>query len=181
MRGFTLAELLTAVAVLALLAGLVLPGLAVNDDRRLEVAAAEVRDALRFARAEAMRRAKKSIFDAESSPGRIKVILVSTSGCSSYASAGAATDPRTKRDFDVDIVGGAFSAGVTVTPRFLAPGGTAYGGVVFDSSGAAVDACQVTGMDSKGTPQAGSEVVLALGARQVSVALDVATGRVTGP
>lgn len=176
-RGFTLAELLITVALLAILAATMIPNLNSADADRLEVAAAEVRNALRFARSEAMRRGQTVLFDAESSPGHIKL---SDTSCTPFGTPKKIDDPRTKLAFDVDVSGGPYSSGVTVTPRFMVDG-TAYGGVVFDATGAAVDACRVTSMNGKGTPQAGSGVVLSLGTRQAALALDVATGRVSGP
>lgn len=177
MRGFTLAEMLLVVALLAVLAGVMVPAFDSGDDRPLEVAAAEVREALRFARAEAMRRQQRVLFDAESRPGRVKVIDIE---CTSMGAAKVINDPRTRRAFDVDVSGGPFSSGVTVTPRFMA-GGSAWGGVIFDAAGSATDVCQVTGMNNKGVPEAGSGVVLSRGGRQLTIALDATTGRVTGP
>lgn len=177
-RGFTLVEALVVVSLLATLAAVALPSLSTLDDRRLEVAGGEVRNALRLARAEALRRGKSVLVDAESSPGHVKLLV---SACSSYGNGTAVTDPRTKSNFDLDVTGGPFSAGVAVTPRFLASGGSAYGGLVFGADGSANDVCQVTGSNSQGTPQAGSQVLLSLGPRQAVVAIDPPTGRVTGP
>ena len=180
LRGFTLVEMLIVVALLAIVGRIMAPALSDSDERRLDAAAVEVREALRFARAEALRRAKKTLVDAESAPGRVKVFWLSGSGCNVFGGPSAATDPRTKSAFNVAVSSGAFSDGVTVTPRFMG-GGSAWGGVVFDADGAAGDACQVSGMVSKGALEAGSGVMLSLGARSVSVNLDAATGRVTGP
>lgn len=177
MRGFTLAEMLIVVALLAIIARVMAPALAGSDDRRLEVAASEVRESLRFARAEALRRGQRVLVDAESSAGRVKLFVTS---CTPTGMPKVINDPRTKRAFDVDVAGGPYSGGVGVTPRFMA-GGSAWGGVIFDATGAAADVCQVTGMTSQGTPQAGSGVVLSLGGKQVTLALDAPTGRVTGP
>ncbi len=179
MRGFTLAEMLVVVAVLTVIAGIVVPSLAAHDPQRLEVAAGEVRDALRFARAEAMRRGKPALLDAETAPGKLKVLWLS-SGCSSMSSFSAATDPRSKSAYVVDVSGGAFSRGVTVTPRFLVAA-TAYGGLVFDAAGRPSDVCAVASKNGKGNPEVGSNVVLTLGDRQLTVLLDVVTGRVTVP
>lgn len=175
--GFTLAELLVTVAFLAILAATLIPNMNSADADKLDVAAIEVRNALRFARSEAMRRGQTVLVDAESSPGHIKV---SDTACTSFGTPVVVDDPRTKLSFDVDVSGGPFSGGVGVTPRFMVAG-TAYGGVIFGTAGNAADACQVTGMSSKGTPEAGSGVVLSLGTRQVALVLDAATGRVTGP
>jgi len=177
-RGFTLVEMLIVVSLLAVLAAVVVPSLSTLDDQRLSVAASEVRNALRLARAEALRRGKPVLVDAESSSGRIKLFV---SSCTAYSSSSTVADPRTKSAFDLDITGGPFSGGVVVTPRFLASGGTAYSGLVFGSDGSASDVCQVSGTNSQGTPQAGSQVLLSLAGRQVVVAIDPTTGRVTGP
>ncbi|MBK7665186.1 MAG: GspH/FimT family pseudopilin [Sterolibacteriaceae bacterium] len=147
------------------------------DADKLDVAATEVRNALRFARSEAMRRGQSVLVDAESSPGRVKLSAIS---CTSFGTPKVVNDPRTKLSFDLDVGGGPYSGGVGVTPQFMA-GGTAYGGVIFDATGAAADTCQVTGMSSKGTPQAGSGILLSRGTRQAKIALDAATGRVSGP
>lgn len=176
-RGFTLVEMLIVVVLLAIIARVMVPSLAGNDERRLDVAASEVRESLRFARSEALRRGQKVLFDAESSPGRLKILVTS---CTSSGSPKSVTDPRTKLTFDVNIADGPFSGGVVVTPQFIVAG-SAWGGVVFDASGEAVDACQVTGMNGKGTPEAGSKVLLSLAGRQLSVSLDPPTGRATGP
>ncbi len=176
-RGFTLAELLITVAFLAILAATLIPNMNSADADKLDVAAVEVRNALRFARSEAMRRGQTVLVDAESSPGHIKV---SDTACTSMGTPVVVKDPRTKLSFDVDVSGGPFSGGVGVTPRFMVAG-TAYGGVIFGTTGAVVDACQVTGMNSKGVPEAGSGVALSLGTRQVALVLDVATGRISGP
>ena len=177
--GVTLVELLIVVSLLAVLASVVVPTLSTLDDQRLTVAASEVRNALRLARAEAMRRGKSVLVDAETSPGHVKLLVTS---CSSYStSATAVTDPRTKSAFDLDVTGGPFSGGVAVTPRFLASGGTAYAGLVFGADGSANDVCQVSGTNGEGAPQAGSQVVLSLSGRQAVVAIDPPTGRVTGP
>jgi prepilin-type N-terminal cleavage/methylation domain-containing protein len=179
LRGVSLTEMLTVVALLAVLAGVMVPSLAPHDGTRLEVAAAEVRDALRFARAEALRRGKPALLDAETTPGKLKVIWLSAN-CNGLSSFTAATDPRSKVAFAANVTGGAFSAGVVVTPRFLA-GGTAYGGLVFDAHGKPSEACVVSSKTSKGAPEAGSNVLLTLGDRQATVSVDGVTGRVSGP
>lgn len=178
-RGVTLLEMLIVVTLLAIVARISLPSLNGNDAQRLEVAASEVRDALRFARSEALRRGKSMLVDAESTPGQVRVMATS-SACSSFSSFSAAIDPRSKSAYVVNITAGAFSGAVAVTPNFLAAG-SAYGGLIFDASGKPADVCQVSGKTSRGAPEAGSSVLLTLGAQTRSVFIDRDTGRITTP
>lgn len=186
LRGFTLVEMLVVVTLLAALAGVVVPSLSSLNDHRLDVAAIEVRDALRFARSEAMRRGQPTLVDAETAPGKIKVLALSSGSplvpatCNSYSASNTVADPRTKSAFVIDITGGTFSGGVVVTPRFLVSG-TAYAGLIFNAHGVPSDVCQIAGTNSKGAPAAGSNVVLTLGNRQTTVSLDTGTGRVSTP
>jgi prepilin-type N-terminal cleavage/methylation domain-containing protein len=176
-RGFTLVEMLIVVSLLAILSAVMLPSLSALDDQRLEVAAAEVRNALRFGRSEAMRQDNDMLVDLGSAPGSVKIFK----GSCSSSSTTAVIDPRTKLGFNVNVADGPFSRGVTVTPRFLASSGTAYDSVIFGSDGKARDVCQISGTNSQGTPQAGSQVLLSLGSRQVAISVDPTTGRVWGP
>ena len=178
-HGFTLVEALIVVTLLAVLAAVALPTLSTLDDRRVAVAAGEVRGALRLARAEAMRRGRSVLVDAESAPGHMRLYVAA---CATYGSGSTVvTDPRTKSAFDLDVVGGPFSAGVLVTPRFVASSGSAYAGLVFAADGSASEVCQVAGGNSRGMPQAGSQVLLSLANQRASVNIDPPTGRVTGP
>lgn len=174
-HGVTLAELLIAAALLVTLAAVVLPTWSINDSSKLSVAAATVGNALRFARSEAMRTNGNVLVDAETVPGHL---LLKSSGC---ASTGAAPllDPQTKRAFDVTVSDGPYSGGVAMTARFLA-GGAARGGLVFDASGAATLACSVAAQTAHGAPEAGSGIDLTYSGQTRTVAIDPATGRVTG-
>lgn len=173
--GATLAELLITLVVLALAAAAVLPNLSFNDSNKLAVAAEAVGNALRFARSEAMRTASNVLVDAETVPGRL---LLSVRGCSA-AGAAAVIDPQTKRAFDLAVSSDARAEGVVVTPKFIA-GGSPWSGLVFDATGAAVQACSVVAQVARGTPQAGSGVDLSFGGKTRTIAIDPPTGRVTG-
>ena len=88
--------------------------------------------------------------------------------------------PTTKRAADIAVTDGSFSGGVVVAPAFNVAS-IAYSGVVFDASGSAVQACEISTMTRKGAPQAGSGIVVSLAGKSARVALDAATGRVTWP
>ncbi|MBK7616687.1 MAG: GspH/FimT family pseudopilin [Burkholderiales bacterium] len=173
--GYTLAETLVVVSLLAVMAAVALPSLGTLDLQRLDVAAAEVRNALRLARSEAMRLNTNVLVDMGSAAGHVKLYKGSCG-----ASSTAIIDPRSKRAFDVDVAGGPYSGGVTLTPQFMAAG-TAYNGLVFASSGVPTDVCQLPAAASQGAPQAGSQVLLSYGGSQLAVAIAPATGRVWGP
>jgi type II secretory pathway pseudopilin PulG len=65
-HGITYIEIMITLTLLAIIAGVALPNLANNDSRKLDVAAAEVAQAIRFTRLEAMRTtsSKGIVFDA---------------------------------------------------------------------------------------------------------------------
>ncbi len=176
-RGFTIAEMLVVVAILGTLATVLVPNLSFNDSSELSVAAGETGNALRLARSEAIRSGRSVLVDAGSAPGRIKLLYAD---CSAIGTFPALTDPITRRAADVAVTDGMFSNGVVVAPGFMVSS-TAYSGVVFDATGAAVQACEVATMTRKGPPQAGSGIVLSAAGNSVRVALDAATGRVTWP
>ncbi len=176
-RGLTLTELLVTIAVLSILAAITMPSLTLNDGQRLAVAADRVGNALRIARHDAMTSGQAVLVDAETAPGRL---LLTRRGCSVVGgSAAAVTDPMTRSPFNADISAGPSSGGVTLTARFMVAG-TPWAGLVFDPSGAAVQACSVASQIARGTPEAGSSIDLAFGGRTASVSIDPATGRISG-
>ncbi len=175
-KGFTLAELLVVVAVLATVGAVVVPSLASDDGRMLGVAASEAGNVLRLARAEAVRSGRAVLVDAGSSTGRIRLLYAD---CSAGAVA-AVTDPGTRRAVDVAVSDGPFTRGVVLTPGFKA-NGSAYSGLVFDASGAAAQVCDVAAMSRKGQPQAGSGLTLAGARSSVLVTVDPPTGRISWP
>lgn len=175
--GFTLAELLVVVAVLAITARVLVPTLNFGEASQLSVAAGETGNALRLARSEAVRSGRSVLVDAGSVPGRIKLLYAD---CSASGSFPAVTDPVTRRAADVAIAEGTFSNGVVVSPGFKVAG-VAYAGIVFDPGGAAVQACDIAGMTARGTPQAGAGITLSSGGKSVLIAIDPPTGRVSWP
>ena len=178
-RGFTLLETLVVLVLIGIVALAAVPLLSSQDPTKLDVAAAEVGNALRFAISEAERTGGYIWVDGSVS-GHLQVSQVVSS-----TSLVAVTDPLTKRALDVDTSGPAFSGQVSMAPRFI-QGGTAYtqllivgAGVVGPGTGTQLYVYQ--GSTLKGPLQAGSGVVLTLGPQSVTVALNEITGLVTLP
>ena len=73
-RGFTLLELTLVSAILGVIAVAALPNLASSDPSRLDLAALQVADAMRYARSEAIRTGVPHGFRQEISQKRIRVM-----------------------------------------------------------------------------------------------------------
>lgn len=173
-EGFTLGEILVVVAIVAILVGVAVPFLSSQDSKKLEVAAQETGNALRFAVNEARRTGSYILVDAKTTAGRLKVVKSDATG----ANLGAVNDPLTKRALDIDTAGSAFSGPVSMTARFM-QGGTAYTQLLISP------ATQLQVFDGPSTNvgalQSGSGIVLALGGSSVTVTINESTGFVAIP
>lgn len=173
-EGFTLGEVLTVVAITGVIAAVVIPLLLSQDSKKLEVAAQETGNALRFAVNEARRTGSYILIDAKTTAGRLKLVKSDATG----ADLGAVNDPLTKRALDIDTAGSAFSGPVSMTARFM-QGGTAYAQLLISP------ATQLQVFDgpaaNMGALQSGSGIVLALGASSVTVTINETTGFVAIP
>ena len=79
-RGYTLLEMLIVVTITGLVATLVMPSLSSNDVAKLDAAASEVVDAVRFARSEAIRAGEQYGVDANVAAQRVRVYRLDVSG-----------------------------------------------------------------------------------------------------
>ena len=177
-RGLTLAELLVTTAILAVLAAAAVPLLSTNDPQKLNVAAAETANLLRFALSEARRTGGYVLVDGKSTAGRLKLFNSNASGqVPPTSGTSAIADPLTKLATDLNVQAGAFSTGVTLTPQFQA-GGSAWPQLLI---GPGLSSLQGFDSSAKGALQANSGVVLSYGGKSVTVGINAVTGLVTLP
>lgn len=181
-RGLHLIELLIVVAILGMVALVAMPHLAATDPARLDLAAREVADALRFARSEALRTAQPHgvLVDhdaSETSYQDIAVYRVDTTA-SPFAIAALVYHPVDKQPYDRAVGGGAQGSGIRLDSAsapfaFVAVTGRQQH-IHFDAGGAPV-------LYQSGTPQRLQDgaVLLTNGQEQRTVRVAPATGRVT--
>lgn len=173
--GFTLVEMLIVVTILGVVATVALPLLSSNDPQKLNVAAEETANTLRFALSEARRTGGYVLVDGKTTAGRLKLYYSNSSANLTTA----INDPLTKRTLDLNVSSSAFSQGVTLTPQFRA-GGLANKQLLIGPG-----LTQIQGFDgigiNQGTLQANSGVLLTLGSKSVTVSINQITGLVTLP
>ncbi len=179
-RGFTLLETLVVALLIGTVALAAVPLLSSQNPTKLDVAAAEVGNALRFAFSE-VERIGGCVWVDGSVSGHLQVY--SSAGCAS-SGWGVVSDPLTKRALDLDTSGPAFSGQVSMVPKFFW-GGTAYTQLLIVGPGGVGPGTGTLyvyqGSTYKGPLEAGSGVVLTLGPQTTTVALNETTGLVTLP
>lgn len=172
--GFSLTEILIVISIIAIIAVVAVPLLSSLGSKKLDVAAEEVGNALRFALSEAGRTGAYVLVDARTVPGHLKILKSDATG----ADLGAVNDPLTRQAVDIATAEAARSAPVTMTARFM-QGGVPYLQLLI-SPGLQLQVFDGPGTN-KGVLQAGSGIVLALGTQSVTVAINETTGFVTIP
>lgn len=180
-EGFTLAELLVVVAIFGIAATMAMPLLSSGDPTKLDVAAQETGNALRFAVNEARRSGGYILVDAKTTAGHLKVVKSDVSG----ADLGAVNDPLTKRALDIDTKGSAFSGTVSMTPKFIG-GVTPYAQLLIGPKccigGPTAELRAFDGPSADmGLLQPGSGIAFSLGSIIVTVLINESTGFVTIP
>ena len=179
-RGFTLLETLVAVVLIGIVALAAIPLLSSQNPTKLDVAAAEVGNALRFASSEVERIAGCAWVEG-SNPGHLQVWSSAVCDKNNW---GAVSDPLTKRALVVDTSGPAFSGQVSMAVKFFVPGNsTAYTRLLIYGPGTQLQVYDnVTPTPNfVGLLGPGSGVVLTLGPQSVAVALNEITWLVTLP
>jgi len=170
-RGFTLVEALVVIALLGIVAMATIPVLRSPAPAKLDAAATEVGNVLRFVVSEASRSGTYLFVDG-STDGRLRVLNSNASG----ALLGNATDPLTKAALQVDTAAPPWSGDVTMSASFL-QGSNAYKQLLV---GPGAQLVVFDGGVSRGAMQSGSGITVSLGGASATVGLET-TGRVTLP
>jgi prepilin-type N-terminal cleavage/methylation domain-containing protein len=176
-RGFTLAEMLIACAVLAIAAAVVLPSAQPVTEARANAAAAEVTQALRFARDEAQRTATLTMVRCDTAQNTVSVYVPDSSGNVNTA----INDPLTHMNYAVSLSqapAGARASLIACSFVFSALPNAAT--LAFDASGNPVRGTGAsTGPGATATQSLSAGTIqLTVGKSTRTVAID-ANGRVT--
>jgi type II secretory pathway pseudopilin PulG len=162
-------EALTVIALIGIVAVVTMPMLRSQEPTRLDAAATEVGNVLRFALGEARRTGGYLLVDA-STPGHLRVHASNASG----AILGAVNDPLTKSPLDIGASAPLGSSSIAMTGSFFS-GGVAYTQLLVGPAG---QLRAFEGGIDRGALQSGSGVVLTSGTLSAAVAISEATGRV---
>lgn len=177
--GFTLAEMLVTVAILGVVAAVAIPLLSSGDSTKLDVAAEETANLLRFAMSEARRTGGYVLVDGKTTAGQLALYNSSSSAQLPPWAGSAIIDPLTKGIAVLDVSNNAFSQGVKLIPQFRAGGQARTQLLIGPGLG------QLQGFDGysnpKGVLQANSGVLLSYGTQSVTININEVTGLVTLP
>ena len=172
-HGYTLTELVVVVTILAVVAAIAVPNATSTSDRRLELAAREFADAIRFARSESIRTGEPHGFRFLNNQYRIRVFSTDTSG-SPWTWIWDAYHPLDKQLYDYTFPAELTESVPPVTHNFVYRGTCDRPAAIY--------------FNANGTPWCLEPETILLdsyrlnfvyGANQATVALDGITGRVT--
>lgn len=178
-QGFTLAEMLTVIIIIALLAIATLPSLNTLATPQDDLMATEVAGLLRLAVSEARRSGQFVLVDGKTQPGTLKVYLSNASAEQPpTAGTSAVLDPLTRQALslstaDSPLLGNAelqakFNASGVWQQLLIAPGAQQFR--AFDGAGS-----------DRGALTAGSGILLSGRSGNRFIAIQEVTGLVTGP
>jgi len=171
--GYSLIELSVVVLILGIMAAVVVPNFSSTDLTRLDAAAEEVAEAMRFARSEAIRLGEPRGFHQQSSVKRIRVFRPDT-GTAPWTLHYDVYHPVSKKLFDVDLDDHPFAEVDSVSANRVYRGTcNQVGHVHFDSNG--IPRCS----DPETVLLDQFEVTLTLDSHSRTVSLDSMTGRVS--
>lgn len=170
-QGITYIEIILVVIILGIIAAVAMPDLSSTDPVKLDLAAQEFANAMRFARSESIRKGKPYGF--EQNNELIDVRRVDTSS-SPWSFINDVYHPVNKKLYNIDLKDFQSTRGITVTRNTTYRGNCTYfRRVYFDSHG--TPWCLVP--ENVGLIE--FENVLTLGSHSRTVKLHTITGRVT--
>ncbi len=172
--GFTLFELVFVVALIGVLASVALPSVRPSQSAKLDLAATQVAEAIRFARNEAIRTGDPTYVEIDPSTDRLLIAVADLSGATVVAGT-TLRHPIDLKRLDIIVSAAAATAGVEFTnDPFDYPLGGRQPSVVFDGQG--LPFSKITGTYQR---MVSSEAELVLGDLRRSVSVAPLTGRVT--
>jgi len=172
-QGITYIEMVLVVILLGIVAAIAMPDLSSTDPGKLDLAAQEFANAMRFARSEAIRVGEPRGFSQQSSQKRIRVFRPDTS-TSPWTLNYDVYHPISKKLYDIQLNSHPFAAADTLSRNSVYRGTCNNQGNIF--------------FDSKGTPWCADpetvllrqfDITLNLGSHSRVVTLHSITGRVT--
>ena len=184
--GYSLAELLVVLALISVLALAAIPAAVPSADKRLDAAAQEVVNALRYARIEALRTGTfyGADFSIDPATGTRRVRVFRTDGAVPPNPVYDVRHPLDKQLYDNQLVSRSATAGVTISAAaFYYQSGAstpvARDWAAFDASGTPDYYSDAGNYAAYSAPPNVSAVTLSYQGGSVQVLLDPVTGRVT--
>lgn len=136
-QGFNLVELLIVVTILGVAAVVAIPDISTSNPAKLDLAAEEIAQAIRFARSEAIRKAEPRGFIQQATEKRIRVYRPDTSA-SPWSLSYDVYHPVSKQKYDIDFNASPFARVDTVAYAETYFGTCiATGSIYFDAKGIA--------------------------------------------
>ena len=171
--GFSLLEITLVVLILGIMAAAVIPNFSSTDPAKLDLAAQEFADAMRFARSEAMRLGEPRGFRQQSSQKRIRVFRPET-GTSPWTLNYDIYHPVSKKLYDITLDNHPFAQVDDVTHNRVYRGTcNQAGNVYFDNSG--IPRC----VNPETVLLQQFDITFTLGSHSRMVSLDTITGQVS--
>ena len=177
-QAYTLLEMLIAVTIVALVATIALPSLSTGDEKKLDLAATEVANAIRFARSEALRTGEGHGLTVSQATQQVTVKKYDLT-TAPISTLGTLTHPVDKKPYDFNINTGSTTSDVTISNSQDVFNFTGLGrrrSLIFDANGTPkwiVGSGPTTHLLSDGN------IELSYGRQQRVVSVAPITGRVT--
>ncbi len=179
--GYTLVELVLVIALIAAAAAVALPSTAAAGQARVDAAASEVAQAVRFAQSEAIRTGVVRVVSLDPTSSHVRVFGLNMMATPPVEDLSAPVfypvSRQQKYDFGLNDIPA--TAGVTITStQFTFSDGSTAVQLGFDATGAPVNILGSTPSASKALTGVG-QVEIGFGALRRFVYVDADTGRVT--